>query len=106
MDRRRACACRRALASAVRASLQASDRRTPLRWLTEHRLELARRRLTGTDLGLVAIATEIGYASEFALSKTFKRLFGMSPGIYRRTYRAEIVSMHDATSVPRFRAAA
>jgi transcriptional regulator GlxA family with amidase domain len=65
---------------------------SPIRWLVEHRLHLAQQRLVDTDLGLAAIAFEIGYASEFAFAKAFKRLFGIAPGRFRRfsqtTFRA------------------
>jgi AraC-like DNA-binding protein len=57
---------------------------SPLRWLTEHRLGLAQRRLVATDLGLAAIAVEIGYSSDFAFAKAFKRAFGVAPGGFRR----------------------
>jgi AraC-like DNA-binding protein len=70
----------------------------PLRWLTEHRLAAARRRLVETDLALAAIAAEIGYESEFAFAKAFKRRFGVAPGRFRR-----IASVSGA---PAFRAAA
>jgi transcriptional regulator GlxA family with amidase domain len=58
---------------------------SPLRWLSEHRLALAEERLVETDLGLAAIAVEIGYASEFAFSKAFKRKVGVAPGVFRRS---------------------
>lgn len=57
---------------------------SPLRWLTEHRLRLAQERLRETDLTLAAIAAELGYTSEFAFAKAFKRLFGIAPGLFRR----------------------
>ena len=57
---------------------------SPLRWLTEHRLGLAQNRLFETDLGLTAIALEIGYSSDFAFAKAFKRAFGVAPGVFRR----------------------
>lgn len=57
---------------------------SPLRWLTAHRLELARRRLRETDHALAALAHELGYASEFAFAKAFKRAMGIAPGRFRR----------------------
>jgi transcriptional regulator GlxA family with amidase domain len=75
---------------------------SPVRWLTEHRLRLAQTRLVETDLGLAGIATEVGYDSEFAFAKAFKRLFGIAPGMFRRIVRA-----HRRPSMPpSFRAAA
>lgn len=57
---------------------------TPLRWLTTHRLDLARRHVTDGVRSLSEIAGTVGYSSEFALSKAFKRMFGMAPRVYRR----------------------
>lgn len=57
---------------------------SPLRWLTEHRLRLAQARLLETDLALAGVATEVGYESEFAFAKAFKRVIGIPPGLFRR----------------------
>jgi AraC family transcriptional activator of pobA len=43
----------------------------------------AKRLLRHTSLPLKAIATELGYADQFHLSKVFKRLTGVSPHDYR-----------------------
>ena len=82
---------------------QRSTGTSPLRWLTQHRLELARRRLVDTDLGIAEIAAEIGDASDFALSKAFRRLFGMAPGMFRRARR---IGATLRSTAPIFRAAA
>ncbi len=74
---------------------------SPVRWLMAYRLDVARSRLAGTDLTLAAIATEVGYATEFALSKAFKRFFGIAPAAFRR-----VAVCRTITSAPRFRAAA
>jgi AraC-like DNA-binding protein len=57
---------------------------TPHAWLAAHRLELARRLVTETRQGLAEIASQTGYASEFGLSRAFKRRFGVAPGVFRR----------------------
>jgi transcriptional regulator GlxA family with amidase domain len=72
---------------------------SPLRWLAAHRLGLAQSHLLAGDTTLAAIAAEVGYATEFALSKAFKRLFGIAPAGFRR----EAMRVSGA---PRFRAAA
>lgn len=73
----------------------------PLRWLTEHRLKLAQTRLVETETVLAELAQQIGYVSEFAFAKAFKRRFGTAPGGFRRTAR------HGSTPVrAAFRAAA
>lgn len=56
----------------------------PLRWLAEHRLHLAQRRLVETDLSLATIAADVGYRCEFAFAKAFKRVVGLPPGAFRR----------------------
>jgi AraC-like DNA-binding protein len=58
--------------------------RTPHRFLTELRLSLAASLLENTDDSLTEVATRIGYASEFAFSRAFKRQHGVAPGTFRR----------------------
>jgi AraC family transcriptional activator of mtrCDE len=76
-----------ARANASRASLVRMFRklvhRPPLEFLSELRLELARRKLTTSSLPLGDIAAEIGYQSESAFSRAFRRRFGMPPGAAR-----------------------
>ena len=71
-------------ASASRASLVRMFQKTvgmaPLEFLAELRLGLARRKLADTNLPLVEIAAGIGYRSESAFSRAFRRRFGMAPG--------------------------
>ncbi|MCA8943145.1 MAG: AraC family transcriptional regulator [Planctomycetes bacterium] len=61
----------------------------PMRYLTSWRLRLARRRLRDGDDPLVALADGLGYRSEAAFCRAFKREFGESPGSVRRRERAE-----------------
>lgn len=61
----------------------------PLRHLTALRMDRAARRLADGDDSLAAIAAEVGYDSEFAFSRAFKRHVGEAPGVYRRRCRAE-----------------
>ena len=76
-----------------------ATRTSPRRWLAAYRLGLARSHLLCGDITLAAIAAEVGYATEFALSKAFKRTFGIAPARFRR----EALRV---TGTPRFRAAA
>jgi AraC family transcriptional activator of mtrCDE len=73
-----------ARANASRASLvrmfQKLAQMPPLEFLSELRLELARRKLATSGLPLGAIAAEIGYQSESAFSRAFRRRFGVRPG--------------------------
>jgi transcriptional regulator GlxA family with amidase domain len=58
---------------------------TPGAWLARHRLELARDMLQTSDVKLAEVAERVGYASEFALSRAFKRHFGISPARFRQS---------------------
>ena len=73
-----------ACANASRASLvrmfQKFTQTPPLEFLYELRLELARRKLATSRLPLGEIAAEIGYQSESAFSRAFRRRFGIPPG--------------------------
>ena len=59
----------------------------PLEHLSAQRFEHARARLIASDECLAAIAASIGYQSEFAFSRAFKRRYGVAPGFYRRRGR-------------------
>ena len=61
--------------------------RSPLRYLTELRLALAASHLDTTDDSLAEVALRVGYASEFAFSRAFKRQHGVAPGVFRRLRR-------------------
>jgi transcriptional regulator GlxA family with amidase domain len=65
---------------------QAATGRSPIRYLAERRLELAARLLRTTSEPLARIARETGYASEFSLSRAFKRHFGVAPARYRASF--------------------
>jgi AraC-like DNA-binding protein len=58
---------------------------SPMRYLTERRMQLAAALLLGTDAGLAEVATRVGYRSEFAFNRAFKRHHSVPPGVYRRT---------------------
>ena len=57
--------------------------RSPIRYLTEWRMHLADELLATTDTGVVAIAHRVGYESEEAFSRAFKRARGLSPSHWR-----------------------
>jgi AraC-like DNA-binding protein len=60
----------------------------PLQYLTDWRIALAKERLRDTDDGLAAIASSVGYASEFSFASAFKRQVGVPPGRWRLQHRA------------------
>ncbi|WP_040794241.1 AraC family transcriptional regulator [Nocardia higoensis] len=55
----------------------------PLAYVTRWRLLTAARLLRETDAPLQSIARKVGYTSEFAFAKAFKRAYGLAPGHYR-----------------------
>jgi AraC-like DNA-binding protein len=60
----------------------------PLHYLTRWRMQRARSLLREGREPLSEIAARVGYDSEAAFSKAFKRAVGEAPGAYRRTSRA------------------
>jgi AraC-like DNA-binding protein len=56
----------------------------PLAYLTRWRMITAARRLRESDAPLSVIAKQVGYGSEYAFAKAFKRVHGTAPGQYRR----------------------
>ena len=57
--------------------------RSPIRYLTDWRMHLAQELLATTDLGVAPIARRVGYDSEEAFSRAFKRARGLSPSHWR-----------------------
>jgi transcriptional regulator GlxA family with amidase domain len=70
--------------SALSAKFTRLVGRPPLRYLTDVRLTKAAALLRTQPATLVAAALSVGYDSEVAFSKAFKRRFGAAPGAYRR----------------------
>ena len=58
---------------------------TPMEYLTRWRMLLAADRLTNSGDGLCAIAQSLGYESESAFGKAFRRVMGCSPRQYSRS---------------------
>jgi AraC-like DNA-binding protein len=59
----------------------------PMQYLAQWRMQLASNLLSATTLSLAEIAERVGYGSETALSRAFKRWLGVSPGEWRRERR-------------------
>ena len=57
--------------------------RSPIRYLTDWRLHVAKDLLATTTLGVAAIARRVGYDSEEAFSRAFKRAYGAAPAHWR-----------------------
>jgi AraC-like DNA-binding protein len=76
----------------------ASTGDSPLKYLTRLRMEQAASLLHSSHEGLSHVGEQVGYESEFAFNRAFKRHHGLSPGSFRRAIRVG--------SAPVFRAAA
>lgn len=61
----------------------------PMQYLTNWRMQLASRLLRDTQSSVAAIALEVGYDSEAAFARAFKRLVGTPPATWRRLQGAE-----------------
>jgi len=60
----------------------------PMQYLTRWRLQLAAEQLARGTTKVAAIGAQVGYDSEAAFSRAFKRETGSSPAAWRRAHRA------------------
>ena len=59
-------------------------RRPPYKWLMDRRLDRAKDLMVNSRLPLGDIATQCGFTDQSALNHFFKRIHGVTPGIWRR----------------------
>jgi AraC-like DNA-binding protein len=59
----------------------------PMQYLARWRMQLAASMLSGTNVNLAEVAERVGYGSEAALSRAFKRLIGVAPSAWREGQR-------------------
>jgi AraC-like DNA-binding protein len=71
--------------SAFAARFAALVGESPMRYLARWRMRVAQTWLSEDDATLGELATRLGYRSEAAFSRAFKRLVGVSPGALRRS---------------------
>lgn len=57
---------------------------TPMGYVTQWRMQIARQRLAESRLPIIDIAEEAGYQSEAAFGRVFKKQLGVAPAGYRR----------------------
>ena len=60
----------------------------PMHYLAQWRMQVAAGLLRDTTAKLMAVALDVGYESEAAFSRAFKRVAGVSPGAWRKLRRA------------------
>ena len=58
---------------------------SPMQYITRWRMNLALTWLKEENVSLGELANRLGYRSEAAFSRAFKRFIGVSPGAARRT---------------------
>lgn len=68
----------------------------PMHYLARKRLEAAARRLRESPDSLARIGFEVGYESEAAFSRAFKRLYGVAPATWRRQQATQPASAPSA----------
>jgi AraC-like DNA-binding protein len=61
----------------------------PMHYLTDWRMQVAAQQLRHQNTSLIQIANEVGYGSEAAFSRAFKRAFGTAPATWRRSRRRD-----------------
>lgn len=60
---------------------------SPMRYLTRWRMQLAADHLVATNLRISQVAQRVGYDSEPAFSRAFRRCLGITPSDYRKAGR-------------------
>ena len=62
----------------------------PMQYLAQWRMQLASGLLRSSNASVASIALEVGYDSEAAFSRAFKRLVGMPPAAWRRALTSAV----------------
>ncbi|HEX3847038.1 MAG TPA: AraC family transcriptional regulator [Steroidobacteraceae bacterium] len=91
--------------STFAATFKAVTGDTPLDYLTRWRMYRAKVLLRGSELSLIEIAERVGYETDAALSRAFRRFEGVAPGKWRRNGRPG-PSGTERRALPRRRTAA
>jgi AraC-like DNA-binding protein len=73
--------------STFAATFKAVTGDTPLDYLTRWRMYRAKVLLSGSELSLMEVAERVGYETDTALSRAFRRSEGIAPGEWRRNAR-------------------
>ena len=74
----------------------------PMHSLTNWRMQVAIQKLRNTSASLAQVAETVGYDSEAAFSRAFKKAFGAAPATWRRSNRSRLsVRFPVSRAVPR-----
>ncbi|MEU5659390.1 helix-turn-helix domain-containing protein [Streptomyces sp. NPDC047737] len=63
---------------------------SPGQWLTQQRVERARQLLESSDLSIDQVARDAGFGTATSLRQHVQAALGVSPTVYRRTFRSEV----------------
>ncbi|TWG04925.1 transcriptional regulator GlxA family with amidase domain [Streptomyces brevispora] len=63
---------------------------SPVQWLTQQRVERARQLLESTDLSIDQVARDAGFGTPTSLRQHLQAALGVSPTMYRRTFRTTV----------------
>jgi AraC-like DNA-binding protein len=72
----------------------------PMQYLTEWRLQLAAEQLATGSRKVAAVGADVGYESEAAFSRAFKRSTGYAPAAWRRMRQGREEAGGRAAQVP------
>ena len=62
---------------------------TPMQWVTDQRVLYARRLLEESDLEIDRVAERAGFGNATLLRHHFRRIIGVTPSDYRRSFACE-----------------
>jgi AraC-like DNA-binding protein len=65
---------------------------TPMNYLAKWRMQLAARRLENPLVSIAQAGAEVGYDSEAAFNRAFKKVVGVPPGIWRKSHHGASVA--------------
>jgi transcriptional regulator GlxA family with amidase domain len=69
---------------------QAETGQTPMQWVTGVRVRHAQQLLEGTAHGVEKIGRDVGFSSPANFREQFRRLTGVAPQSYRKTFRGQL----------------
>ena len=61
-----------------------------MHYLTHWRMQVAAQKLRDSNASLAQVADVIGYESEAAFSRAFKKIFGTAPATWRRNENSRL----------------
>ena len=67
---------------------------SPIQYLTQWRMLLAANLLSRSNATLISIAQDVGYQTDTAFSRAFRREYGAPPAAWRRSQSARGRAVH------------